>query len=72
MVVNYKGTYTERDTEHSLKNESTLKTSFGAKPNVLQFCPLSNVYVVNVMQPLLMFLCYVQPPYTHDKSVGST
>jgi len=29
---------------------SILKTSFGAKPNVLQFCPLSDFYVVNVIQ----------------------
>ena len=33
---------------------STLKTSFGAKPNVLQFCPLSDFYVANVIQPLCM------------------
>jgi hypothetical protein len=52
MVVNYKRTYAERDTEHSLKNVSTLETSFGAKPNVLQFCPLSNIYLVNVIQPI--------------------
>ena len=77
MVVNYKGTYTERDTEHSLKNESTLKTSFGAKPNVLQFCPLSNFYVVNVIQPLrtlLMFNRFIHmiKVLARHKSIGST
>jgi hypothetical protein len=53
MVVNYKSTYIERDTENSLKNVSTLKTSFGAKPNVLQFCPLSNVYVVQLLWEII-------------------
>ena len=32
---------------------STLKTSFGAKPNVLQFFPLSDFYVVNVMRIIM-------------------
>ena len=49
MVVYYKSTYTEWNTEQFFQAVSTLKTSFGAKPNVLQFCPLSDVYVVNVM-----------------------
>ena len=40
------------------KNVSTLKTSFGAKPNVLQFWPLSNFYVVNVIQPLCTLLMF--------------
>jgi len=40
------------------KNVSTLKTSFGAKPNVLQFCPLSDFYVVNVIQPLCTLLMF--------------
>jgi hypothetical protein len=40
------------------KNVSTLKPSFGSKPNVLQCCPLCHFYVANVIQPvrtLLMF-----------------
>jgi len=49
------------------KNVFTLKASFGAKPNVLQFCPLSDVYVVNVIQPLCT-LFDVQPLYAHRKS----
>jgi len=32
--------------------------SFGAKPNVLQFCPLSDFYVVNVIQPLCTLLMF--------------
>jgi hypothetical protein len=36
-----------------LKSVSTLKTYFGAKPNVLQFYPLSDVYVVNVMRIIM-------------------
>jgi len=36
-----------------LKSVSTLKTSFGAKPNVLQFCPLSDFYVVSVMRIIM-------------------
>jgi hypothetical protein len=63
MVVKYKSTYTERDTEHCLKKISTLEASFGAKPNVLQFCPLCNVYVVNVVQPIVSTMrqgtCYL-------------
>ena len=35
------------------KSVSTLKTSFGAKPNVLQFYPLSDVYVVNIMRIIM-------------------
>ena len=54
MVVYYKSTYTEWDTEHFFfKSVSTLKTSFGAKPNVLQFCPLSDCYLVNVMRIIM-------------------
>ena len=72
MVVYCKGTYTEWDTEHSFFfNLHTLKTSFGAKPNDLQFCPLCDFYVVNVIQPLC-YVADVQPLYTHRKSVGST
>jgi hypothetical protein len=52
-------------------NLHTLKTSFGAKPNDFQFCPLSHSYVVNVIQPLC-YVADVQPLSTHSKSVGST
>ena len=36
----------------------SLITSFGANPNVLQICPLSDVYVVNVIHPLCMLLMF--------------
>jgi hypothetical protein len=46
-----------------------LQTSFGAKPNVLQFCPLSDHYIVNVRYTTIMYVADVQPFYTHGKSV---
>ena len=41
-----------------LQSVSTLITSFGANPNVLQFCPLSDFYVVNVIHPLCILLMF--------------
>ena len=32
-----------------LQSVSTLKTSFGAKPNVLQFCPLNDFYELGLL-----------------------
>ena len=36
-----------------LKSVSTLKMSFGAKPNVLQFYPLIDFNVVNIMRIIM-------------------
>ena len=55
MVVYYKSTYTEWDTEQFFLCVSTLETSFGAKLNVLQFFPLSDFYVVSVMRIIYCF-----------------
>jgi len=54
------------------KSVSTLKTSFGATPNVLQFCPLSDVYVVSVIQWLCTLLMFNRFIHTHRTCVGST
>jgi hypothetical protein len=39
---------------------------------VLQFCPLSDFYVVNAINITIMYVADVQPFYTHGKSVDST
>jgi hypothetical protein len=41
-----------------LQSVSTLITSFEANPNVLQFCPLSDFYVVSVIHPLCTLLMF--------------
>jgi hypothetical protein len=53
MVVYCKSTYTEWDTEQFLKMYLLLKRLLEqSRMNVLQFCPLCDFYVVNVIQPL--------------------
>ena len=58
IVRRHISVYIEWDTENSCINVSTLKTSFGVKPNVLQFCSLCDFYVVNVIPPLCTLLMF--------------
>jgi hypothetical protein len=41
-----------------LQQQCTTKTSFGAKPNVLQFCPLSNFYVVQLLWEIIFIYSF--------------
>ena len=38
----------------------------------MQFCPLSDFYVVNAINTTIMYVADVQPFYTHGKSVDWT